>query len=63
MVSHLWRAAHNMPYGSYCGAGNHVNGTVRPEIETLNENMGFGSVDDTMTVKTMDSHYMGTGGR
>ena len=57
MVSHLWRAAHNTPYGVFCGAGNHVNGNVRPEIETLNEDMGFGSVQDTMTVKTMDSHF------
>lgn len=57
MVSHLFRAAHNTPYGAFCGAGNHINGTVRPEIETLNEYHGYGTIDDVMHVKAMDSHF------
>ena len=55
--SFIERAAFAMPYGVFCGAGNHINGDFEGYVEDQNAGMGFGSCADALSLDSLSSHF------
>ena len=53
----IWRVAHQMPYGPFCGAGNQIFGEYDEAVAEANYKAGFGTPDEALSMDKLQGYF------